>query len=215
MSIFFMRNSTKKAKRTRKRGRPRTFDSETVMTSIVNSFRRKGYAATSLDDLSDATGLTRPSLYAAFGDKLAMYLAALETFTARSSEKSGSALHKGETPEAALKGFFEAMLSRYYSGAVPERGCLVFGTAPGACDNKAVRDFLLDTIGEADKLMTAKFLELLGNQETHTTRAAAEAATHTLVGISMRVRSGAPQREVREIAKRASALIASSLDKNG
>ena len=44
------------------------------METVVELFRSKGFAAVSLDDLSDTTGLSRPSLYRAFGNKLSMYM---------------------------------------------------------------------------------------------------------------------------------------------
>src|SRR5690242_13288835 len=62
----------------RRRGRPRSFDPDAVLEKARAVFWNLGYAAASLDDLAAATGLNRPSLYAAFGDKRALYLAALD-----------------------------------------------------------------------------------------------------------------------------------------
>src|SRR4249919_2313925 len=62
----------------RPRGRPRSFDPDAVLEKARGVFWTLGYAATSLDDLAAATGLNRPSLYAAFGDKHALYMRALE-----------------------------------------------------------------------------------------------------------------------------------------
>ena len=52
-----------------RRGRPRAFEPETALNQAMDVFWKDGFAATSLDDLSAATGLNRPSLYGAFGDK--------------------------------------------------------------------------------------------------------------------------------------------------
>ena len=60
----------------RRRGRPRAFEPETALTQAMDVFWKDGLAATSLDDVSAATGLNRPSLYGAFGDKRALYLLA-------------------------------------------------------------------------------------------------------------------------------------------
>ena len=62
----------------RARGRPRSYDPDVALKAATERFRTTGYAGTSLDDLAAATGLARPSLYAAFGDKRALYLAAIE-----------------------------------------------------------------------------------------------------------------------------------------
>ena len=64
-------------KEERRRGRPRSFDEGEVLEKARGVFWDLGYAATSLDDIVRATGLNRPSLYAAFGDKHALYMAAL------------------------------------------------------------------------------------------------------------------------------------------
>ena len=61
----------------KRRGRPRSYDPEQALQQIMEAFWKTGYSGTSLDDLSAATGLNRPSLYAAFGDKRAIYLKAL------------------------------------------------------------------------------------------------------------------------------------------
>ncbi len=60
--------------------RPRQFDEEKVIESLMNVFWEKGYQATSMQDLVAASGLLKGSLYGAFGDKHAMYLAALKHY---------------------------------------------------------------------------------------------------------------------------------------
>lgn len=63
------------------RGRPREFDRDKVLDQITQVFWRQGYDGTSLSDLTEATGLNKPSLYAAFGDKEALFLAALRRYS--------------------------------------------------------------------------------------------------------------------------------------
>lgn len=60
--------------------RPRTFDEDEVIEAGRDLFWSQGYAATSIDDLSAATGLGRGSLYKAFGDKHSMFLRGLEQY---------------------------------------------------------------------------------------------------------------------------------------
>src|SRR5213080_3138627 len=62
------------------RGRPRSFDTDEVLERVRDTFWQYGYDGTSMDQLSAATGLHKPSLYGAFGDKKALYLAALESY---------------------------------------------------------------------------------------------------------------------------------------
>lgn len=60
--------------------RPRAFDEQSVLDAAVRQFRTGGYAGTSLDDISAATGVGRGSLYASFGDKHTVFLKALREY---------------------------------------------------------------------------------------------------------------------------------------
>ena len=64
--------------------RPRTFDESDVVAAARDEFWSRGYAATSIDDLTTATGLGKGSLYGAFGDKHGLYLRALDDYIATS-----------------------------------------------------------------------------------------------------------------------------------
>jgi AcrR family transcriptional regulator len=61
-------------------GRPRAFDADKALDSAMQVFWRKGYLGTSLEDLTAAMDINRPSLYAAFGNKRALYRLALERY---------------------------------------------------------------------------------------------------------------------------------------
>jgi AcrR family transcriptional regulator len=61
-------------------GRPRGFDRDAALEAAMLMFWRKGFAAASMNDLCDAMGIRSPSLYAAFGDKEALYLEAIEHY---------------------------------------------------------------------------------------------------------------------------------------
>jgi AcrR family transcriptional regulator len=61
-------------------GRPRSFDIDRALDRALQVFWRKGYEGTSLSDLTQAVGVNRPSLYAAFGDKEALFRKALDRY---------------------------------------------------------------------------------------------------------------------------------------
>ena len=69
-----------KSRRRRRRGRPRAYDPQTALQRATDRFWKSGYSGTSLDELSAETGMNRPSLYAAFGDKHTLYLKALASY---------------------------------------------------------------------------------------------------------------------------------------
>src|SRR6478736_4222677 len=64
----------------KRRGRPRAYQPEIALGKALDLFRKGGFAATSLDDLSAATGMNRPSLYGAFGDKRGLYIKAYQRY---------------------------------------------------------------------------------------------------------------------------------------
>jgi AcrR family transcriptional regulator len=70
----------------RPRGRPRSFDREQALEQAMEVFWKKGFEATSVADLTEAMGINPPSLYAAFGDKEQLFLAAVERYQARRGE---------------------------------------------------------------------------------------------------------------------------------
>src|SRR5207244_11358493 len=64
----------------KRRGRPRAYQPEVALGKEGDLFRKDGFAATSLDDLSAATGMNRPSLYGAFGDKRELYIKSYQRY---------------------------------------------------------------------------------------------------------------------------------------
>ncbi len=74
----------------RSRGRPRAFEPDVALGKAMDTFRDGGFAATSLDDLSEAMGINRPSLYGTFGDKRELFLKAYERYRAEMAAKFGA-----------------------------------------------------------------------------------------------------------------------------
>src|ERR1700738_4485152 len=64
----------------KRRGRPRAYQPDVALGKALDLFRRDGFAAPSLDDLSAATGMNRPSLYGAFGDKRELYIKSYQRY---------------------------------------------------------------------------------------------------------------------------------------
>ena len=105
------------------------FDVDTALDAAMVQFWRAGYAETSLDDLSRATGLNRSSIYSSLGDKDSLYLRCLDRYAARYGERYDEALSRAsEEPLRAVREFFDVTLNRIADPDLPD-GCLIAQTA--------------------------------------------------------------------------------------
>src|ERR1700724_62726 len=84
-------------------GRPRAFDVEKALHGAMQVFWRKGYLGTSLSDLTEAMGINRPSLYAAFGNKESLFRKALDHYAKGPSSYLSEALQE-PTARAVVEG---------------------------------------------------------------------------------------------------------------
>jgi TetR/AcrR family transcriptional repressor of nem operon len=120
--------------------RPRSFDTDQALDLARDVFWRKGFQSTSLDDITAATGLAKPSLYAAFGDKNAMFLKVLERYHASIVADAERILNEGASAREAIARWLTGFVP-FCSGVKGIRGCLSVNTAAdGASDQKEVRN---------------------------------------------------------------------------
>jgi TetR/AcrR family transcriptional repressor of nem operon len=120
--------------------RPRSFDTDQALDLARDVFWRKGFQSTSLDDITAATGLAKPSLYAAFGDKNAMFLKVLERYHASIVADAERILNEGASAREAMERWLTGFVP-FCSGVKGIRGCLSVNTAAdGASDQKEVRN---------------------------------------------------------------------------
>ncbi|CAN5388349.1 TetR/AcrR family transcriptional regulator [soil metagenome] len=189
----------------RGRGRPRGFDPEQALKAAGERFRTQGFAATTLDDLVAATGLARPSLYAAFGDKRALYLAALKRVSAR-LEQTFDRLEAAQLPKGALlEAIFANTIDGYLTGERAPAGCVMVSTAAAeAVNDEEIRAALLAFLTMQDNRMTALFDKAWIARP----RAAARLVMSVLHSLSVRARAGTPPAELEAIAADCIALIA-------
>jgi len=100
------------------------FDQEQVLDAALHAFWRKGYEATTLSDLLEATGLARQSLYNTFGDKRALFLASLRRYADVGVGRLSEALEGGSV-RAAIRAVFEDVLRC----SNPGQGCFLVNAA--------------------------------------------------------------------------------------
>jgi len=182
----------------RPRGRPRAFDEDAVKAAALEAFWTNGFAGVSLDDLTAATGVARPSLAAAFGSKRDLYLASVECFVGQLGETARTAM-SGEKPlHEELSAFYESALQLYVSGKAP-RGCLAICTLPAeAARDEEIRKTLKGVIEGTDAAIRGRFelaqrkRELKGD-----VGALAQMASSLLFSLAIRARAGIPKRELK------------------
>ncbi len=104
-----MKAAAKPEAEPKRRGRPRAYQPEVALAKALDLFRKDGFAATSLDDLSAATGMNRPSLYGAFGDKRELYIKSYQSYRDRArllhgdDRDLGSGLRSRHPPAGAVR----------------------------------------------------------------------------------------------------------------
>ncbi|PWF39012.1 TetR/AcrR family transcriptional regulator [Massilia glaciei] len=113
----------------RERGRPRTFDAELALDRAVDVFWKHGFQNASMQELTEAMGLSKPSLYAAYGDKEALYLKALERYVAGLIARHAGALNEEKDGRRALEGFLRSLASMLADPALPGGCFIINGTA--------------------------------------------------------------------------------------
>lgn len=107
--------------------RTREFDENEALERAMDVFWRKGYEATSLTDLTEAMNIRRPSLYAAFGDKRALFEAALRLYVGRHAAAARTVLQRKGGVKDAVRVYFEGVVAdAYASSGCP--GCFCVNT---------------------------------------------------------------------------------------
>ncbi|CAM2196200.1 TetR/AcrR family transcriptional regulator, transcriptional repressor for nem operon [Paraburkholderia kururiensis] len=109
-------------------GRPREFDMDTVLDGAVRVFRERGYHATSVGDLSEATGLTAGSLYKAFGDKRGVFLAAFAHYVEARNAWLRRLLDRQPSGYEKIRAVLH-FYAQSSHGSEGRRGCLVVSSA--------------------------------------------------------------------------------------
>lgn len=195
----------------KRRGRPRAYDPHVALARAAEVFWKAGYAGTSLDDLAAATGMNRPSLYAAFGDKRDLYLRTLEHYRDESRALARAAMADDPPLRVLLARFYAAALDLYLAGEAQPRGCYSIGTAATeAAVDTDVQAFLAQSMRATDEFLTGQIRraqergELAPDADPVALGYLASATLHTL---AIRSRAGLPRKELDALAAAAINVI--------
>jgi AcrR family transcriptional regulator len=190
------------------RGRPRSFDEAEALEKATQVFWSKGYDGVTIDDLVDGMGVGRPSLYAVFGDKRAIFLRVLESYAKRKGAAATKALLSPKALRESLAGFLRfAVESATEKGSA--RGCLVVCVAP-LVDDAEVRRFLQSTVAGGAALVEGRFRDAISAGEIPPDFPVAVRAMQVsdiARGLTMRARIGTPRNTLLKDAEEAADLV--------
>ena len=192
------------------RGRPRSFDTDDVLARARDTFWKYGYAGTSMDQLSVATGLHKPSLYGAFGDKKALYLAALDNYLAEVRAEFAAAFAVPKLFDSLYQ-VSECSIDKYLRGKNDGTGCFMMSTAvPEAAQDPEIGKVVRDSMESLERAFVRRFEKAIADGEIQATMDP-KVLTMILVAnhyeMSGRARAGYSRAELRVMADRAQDLV--------
>ena len=184
-------------------GRPRAFDIDCALDAALKVFWRKGYEGTSMPDLTEAMGISRPSLYAAFGNKEELFRKALDRYT----EKSNKFLENVMSEPTARAVVEKLLCGIIEAGTCAEnpRGCLLVQAAL-SCGEEAdpIREELIKRRGETENALRKRFkrAKLEGDLPPHADPAdLARFIATVMQGMAVQTASGANRKALQGIAR--------------
>ncbi|MER8186885.1 TetR/AcrR family transcriptional regulator [Kitasatospora sp. NPDC094015] len=160
-------------------GRPRTFDEEAILDRAMLLFWRKGYEATTMNDLVEELGLGKGSIYAAFGDKHRLFLLALGRYLGRQDELLASSFDDRSPALPQLRRLFERLLQA--DSVCSGSGCFSVNSIAELLPNdREVAELAQRSLRKAEQTFAAQLDRARSSGELSPAVGSAEAA-HLLV----------------------------------
>ncbi|MBV2129005.1 TetR/AcrR family transcriptional regulator [Arsukibacterium indicum] len=183
-------------------GRPRAFDVDTALEKALDVFWRKGYDGTSLSDLTEAMGINKPSLYAAFGNKEQLFLKAIELYESRPCAFFLQALEKPTAYQVAEHMLYGAAMNM--ADQAHPQGCVVVQGALSCSEAAAtVKEALLNRRVEGEQKLRARFEQAKLDGDLPATADAETLARYlgtVLQGMAIQANNGATSEQLRQVA---------------
>ncbi|WP_024507333.1 TetR/AcrR family transcriptional regulator [Bradyrhizobium sp. ARR65] len=191
----------------KRRGRPRAYEPDVALGKALDLFRKGGFAATSLDDLSAATGMNRPSLYGAFGDKRELYIKSYQRYRDDARAALSEVFRSELSLRKRLERIYAVALDMYLSGEDGPKGCFtVLTAASDAVHDPAIRAMVIDALSELDKAF-ARCFRLAKDKgelpEAADPVALGQLGSATIHTIALRARAHVPRKELEAIVRNA------------
>lgn len=138
------------------KGRPREFDADKALTAALRVFWKNGYESASMAELTAEMGITKPSLYAAFGNKEALFHKALDLYEREKLAYTCSAL-QAPTARGVAERFLRGALEMQLGDCNP-RGCLsVISTASCGAEAESIKSEVVARRASSEAALVARF----------------------------------------------------------
>ncbi len=190
-------------------GRPQKFNRETALESAMTVFWERGYEATSVQDLLDAMGINRGSLYNSFGDKQSLFIQAMEHYCTASRATISETLKRSASPLENLRQVIASWGATAIDG--PSKGCLVTNTAIELAPHVSeVADTLTYHFSRLERMIRNTLDRAVdsGELDHHTdTRALARFLVSTDQGLMVMGRAGAGRETIDDVVQMAISML--------
>lgn len=186
--------------------RPRTFDRDEVLDRAVEVFWQRGYEAT-LDELTAAMKLNRPSLYNAFGDKDALYLEALGRYRERHGGRMLATLGRAPSVKVGFRRLFDDLIAESTEGCC--RGCMIVNSTVERCP-EPVAAFVRETDAASKQAFTTAIAQAQQRGEVSPDKAAGVLAAYlysAIQGFQVRAKAGDDRATLEAIADLALSVL--------
>ncbi|WP_022719873.1 TetR/AcrR family transcriptional regulator [Rhodopseudomonas sp. B29] len=182
-------------------GRPREFNADAALDSALQVFWRKGYEGASMTDLTEAMGITKPSLYAAFGNKEELFRKALDRYVDGPGGYYQTALQQPTARavvEHVLTGAADAMTDPVHPGCLAVQGALCCGEAA-----ETIKQELAARRAKSEQDIRDRFARAIADGDLPAQADADDLARYIsaiLQGMAVQAASGASREQLRKLA---------------
>jgi TetR/AcrR family transcriptional repressor for divergent bdcA len=187
------------------RGRPRGFDIDEALAIAKNLFHQRGFDGVGVAELSQAIGITAPSLYSAFGSKRQLFERVLQKYVQEEGGWLAAALTAGDSVENSIAQLFDRA-AKIYTATDSQRGCLILDGTRNCMDAEACA-----LSAEFRQKTWQMICDRIAQEWPLQAPALANYVFTILLGLSAAARDGLSQAELQAIGQAAAAGFSASL----
>jgi TetR/AcrR family transcriptional repressor of nem operon len=194
-------------------GRKRQFDEDTALAAAMHLFWEKGYAASSMQDLEQATGLNRTSIYNTFGNKRSIFQKTLDVYRLQVEELLTSIMVESPTCRQSVANWLAAVIALHFSKETPGGCLMILSVLEGGQHDQATKDMAAALFHFERDTLQARLQrgvdegELPADFDSHAVAGAITAASSGIMVLAM---ANYPRKALEEIADATLDLLSTS-----